>query len=108
MLTQKRTIQAEIEKNGWKIIKVDDFEWWENEVWKIESLWSPIGKQVIIVFLVDEMNYKDKSDVWAVSASTERPIYGKKPEHQYLLTLNNKWEKQLPDFIKHLSEIRNL
>ncbi len=89
-------------------MKLIVIEWWENEVWKIESVWSPIGKQAIIVFLVDEMNHKDKSDIWAVSASTERPIYGKKTELQYLLTLNNKWEKHLPDFIKHLSEIRNL
>lgn len=107
MITQKRTIHTEIEKNGWKIVEVDRYEWWENEVWKVESVWSPIGKQAFIVFLVDPMNHNDKSDVWAVSASIERPTtrFGKSDD--FLLVLNTKWEKELPEFIKYLSEIRN-
>ena len=35
------------------LIKIDDLEWWADEVWKLKSTWSPEGVVVYLTFLVD-------------------------------------------------------
>lgn len=107
MLTQKRRIQTEIENNGWKIVEIDDFEWWENEVWEIESKWSPIGAKAFITFVVDPQIIVDKNAVWAVLASLIRPTHWQDESTDFTLVFNNKWKDNLPALIEFLSKIRN-
>lgn len=107
MITQKREIQSEIERSGWKIVSVDDYEWWENEVWEIESIWSPIGKKAFIVFVVDPQILTDKSAVWAVLVSSKCPSNWSGESTDFTLVLNNKWKDNLPNLIKFLTKIRN-
>lgn len=107
MITQKREIQAEIEKNGWKIVNVDDYEWWENEVWEIASDWSPVGAKAFITFVVDPQIIVDKNAVWAVLASLIRPADWQGESTDFTLVFNNKWKDNLPALIEFLSKIRN-
>jgi hypothetical protein len=106
--TQKREIQSQIEKNGWKIIDIDEYEWWENEVWEIESIWSPIGAKAFVVFVVDPQILIDKSAVWAVLASPKRPLNWQGESTDFTLVFNSKWRDNLPEVINYLLELRNL
>ena len=106
--TQKRTIKSHIENNGWKVFQIDNYEWWENEVWKIESVWTPIGKKAFIIFENDPMDYDDEVlEAWAVIASPIRPTNRSGESSDFQMSLNNKWEKELPKLIDYLSIIRN-
>ncbi len=107
MITQKRTIQAKIEKNGWKIVKIDEYEWWENKVWEINSTWSPIGAKAFITYVVDPQIIVDKNAVWAVLASLMRPPHWQGESTDFTLVFNNKWNDNLPELIEFLSKIRN-
>jgi len=107
MLTQKSEIQSTIEKSGWRIVNIDNYEWWENEVWEIESIWSPVGKKAFLVFVVDPQILIDKNAVWAVLASIKRPTGWQGETTDFTLVFNNKWKDNLPELIEFLSRIRN-
>lgn len=104
--TQKKEIKSLIEENGWKIRDIDKYEWWENEVWEIESIWTPIGTKAFIVFVVDPQIITDKSAVWAVLTSLKRPLGWQGESGDFTLVFNNKWKDNLLEFVKYLSEIR--
>jgi hypothetical protein len=107
LTTQKRKISSQIEKEGWQIINIDDYEWWEHEVWEIESRWSPIGKRAFITFIVDPQILRDKNAVISVTVSAKRTTSWSGNEDSFDLYFNNKWEEGLIEFIKFLSKIRN-
>ena len=105
--TQKREIKSQIEKNGWRIINIDDYEWWENEVWEIESVWSPIGAKAFVSFVVDPQIMRDKNAVIFVMASPARPTFWSGDRSSFQVYFNNKWKQNLSEFINFLAKIRN-
>jgi hypothetical protein len=74
--------------------------WWASEMWQLESVWSPSGKMAFITFLLEPQLAES---VWAIMVSEEKPVnrFG-----NFTLSLKG-WEKELPEFMKFLSEIRN-
>lgn len=99
---QKQKIREKLIENGWKIIELEKYEldWWASEMWRLESVWSPIGKIAFVTFLLDPENMEY---VWDIMASEEKPVsrFGNS-------TLSLKrWEKELPEFMKFLDDIRN-
>lgn len=69
-------------------------------MWLLESIWSPIGKMAFVTFMFEPENMEY---VWEIMVSKEKPVnrFG-----NFTLSLKG-WEKELPEFIKYLSEIRN-
>ena len=58
---------------GWSISSVELASdcWWAKEIWRLHSDWSPVGKVVHLVFLVDTLSTHDpnnmpESAVWTV------------------------------------------
>ena len=99
---QRQTIREKIIENGWKITELESGElnWWASEMWLIESVWLPIGKTAFVIFLLEPSEAKE---VWAIKVSEEKPVHWSGD-----FTLSRKgWEKELPEFMKYLSEIRN-
>ncbi len=107
MITQKREIQAEIEKNGWKISVLDnsDFYKWSMETWLIESIWSPVGATAFVSFLIDPMSDFQNPSVWAIEISDAKPMYGKERNH-FTVSLKQ-WKNETADFLNFLSQIRS-
>lgn len=99
---QKQIIFEKLTENGWKVTKLEKYEldWWASEMWLLESIWSPIGKTAFVTFLLEPENM---SYVWFIMASDEKPLnqFG-----NFTLSLKG-WEKELPEFMKFLSDIRN-
>ena len=99
---QRQTIREKLIENGWKITELEKHElvWWANEIWQLESAWSPIGKTVFVTFLLEPegMEYVEE-----IMVSKEKPDnrFG-----NFILSLKG-WEKELPEFMKYLSKIRN-
>jgi hypothetical protein len=79
MKAQRVEIESLLAEHGWNIAGVEDqaLEWWADEIWVLESAWSPVGAQAYVTFLVDPQsppNRKKGQDVWAVKASAVRPV----------------------------------
>jgi len=98
---QRQTIRERLVEKGWKVTELEkvELDWWASEMWRLESVWSPIGKTAFITFLLEPESMKY---VWAIMASEEIPVnqFG-----NFTLSLKG-WEKELPELIKFLSEIR--
>ena len=52
-----------LEKNGWKNVGFSDqvIEWYFAEIIEFVSVWSPLGKKLYMVLLIDKFDYPIKN-----------------------------------------------
>jgi hypothetical protein len=102
---QRQTIREKLIENGWKITELEkvELDWWANEMWLLESVWSPIGKTGFITFMLEPENMEY---VWQIMASKEKLIDRFGDGNSFSLSLK-RWEKELPKFMDFLADIRN-
>jgi hypothetical protein len=111
MLTQRAELAKQLHENGWQVLAVEDsgLDWWADEIWLIESLWSPRGFRLYLTFLVDPMADSQRAKgqgVWAVGTSTVRPVGRGSAEGKPLLSLGGGWRSHLAEFFAGLSVLR--
>ena len=60
MITQRNRIFELLPRYGWEVKNVEDHlrnptgeDWFIDELWEIESVWSPNGLRVWVTFVVD-------------------------------------------------------
>lgn len=118
MKTQMTELQQYLPRHGWNVAETidaesewNDLEWWEDEIWILESLWSPKGVRIHLVFLVDPQapfhGRKKNEYVWAARASVERRKDRLADENTVYLNLHHGWKKELLDFLKGLDALRS-
>ncbi len=112
MPTQRAELARQMPENGWRVLAVEDssLDWWADEIWLLESLWSPQGFRLYLTFLVDPMADSQRAKgqaVWAVGTSIERPAGRASAQGQPLLSLGHGWRSHLEEFFAGLSAIRN-
>lgn len=92
-------------ENGWKMIGPVDIssDWWFDEIFLIESQWSPVGKKLYLTLLTDPMEIRRK-EVWSVSVSSSLPENRHiKPIGQ--ITLNDVKKIDLKSFVKLINDL---
>src|SRR5258708_8032199 len=71
MKAQQDQLEQMLAELGWRIVsRSGGPEWWLDEVWALESSWSPVGARAFVSFLVDGMARAERKrgeGVWAVS-----------------------------------------
>lgn len=105
---QRQIIREMLIENGWKITELEggELDWWASEMWRIESVWSPIGATAYVTFLFEPM---DAKEVWDIAASSEKLEHRNGGANCFYLNIKSSgWKKNLPQFIKSISEFRNL
>jgi hypothetical protein len=119
MITQRNKLFELMPRYGWEVINVEDYlrhttglDWFIDELWEIESIWTPKGLKVWITFVVDPMTSnlgerKKGQGVWAVKAGLHKPIGWGAEDDEVELALNTGWEKRMPEFFSHLADLRN-
>ena len=111
MQAQRADLLNLLPEHGWRVTGVaEDLEWWADEMWLLESAWSPVGTQAYMTFLVDPMfegSRKKGEAVWAVTASSDKPMSRLQAEGEFTLSLGQGWKKRLPDFFQQLSSLRS-
>ena len=114
MKAQRAEILNQLPRYGWHSAPVEDYdlEWWADEMWMLESTWSPVGSCAYITFLVDPQiphsrTRKKGEAIWAVMVSPTKPSAWQSSEGSYTLSLGQGWEKRLSDFFEHLARLRN-
>ena len=109
METQQRQLEELLTQEGWSIVSRDvaPDEWWLDEVWMLESAWTPTGKRLFVSFLVDPQAMGDRvkgQAVWAVAATLTRPT--SRQQAQPPVPLRPHWERHRRDEI--ISNLRRL
>ena len=111
MQTQRTELLNRLPEHGWRVAgEEEDLEWWADEMWLLESVWSPVGSRAYVSLLVDPMagpNRRKGEAVWAVTASLTKPIGRLSAEGEFALSFGQGWEERLPEFFEHLSALRS-
>ena len=112
MQFQRTELLNLLPEHGWRVAGTEDnLEWWADEMWELESVWSPVGSRAYITFLVDPQfdgPRKKGEAVWAVMASLLKPVSHLQGEHEFLLNLGHGWKDHLPVFFLQLSTLRRV
>ncbi len=112
MQTQAKILEEKITDSGWQIVhKFEMPEWWADEIWQLESIWSPIGHSAWITFLVDPENdiaRRKGQHVWAVGVSAQKPGDRVSTRFEDTMALNTGWRKDLGNFINKLNNLREM
>lgn len=110
MRTQRTELFSRLPEHGWRVAGAEEnLEWWADEMWLLESVWSPAGSRAYVTFLVDPQfdGPRTKGEaVWAVMASPARPTSRLRVEGEFTLSLGQGWKNRLPDLFEHLSALR--
>jgi hypothetical protein len=118
MITQRNRIFELLPQYGWEVKNVEDhlrnptgLDWFIDELWEVESVWSPNGLRIWVTFVVDPQTSKSDDrkkgeDVWAVKAGLRKPLNDEIEDDDVYLSLNGGWENRLPEFFSRLSDLR--
>ena len=110
MQAQRQELLNQLAGHGWRVAsQEEELEWWADEMWRIESLWSPVGSLAYVTFLVDPQSHHERKrgeDVWAVMASIARPVSRLNVEGEFTVSLGRGWKRELPAFFEHLAFLR--
>jgi hypothetical protein len=117
MITQRNRIFELLPRYGWEVKSFEDHlrlsasDWFIDELWEIESVWSPKGLRGWVTFVVDPqtpnlIERRKGKGVWAVKAGLKRPTGWGITDDEVGLTLNAGWENRLPEFFSRLSDLR--
>jgi hypothetical protein len=112
--TQLRTLRTRLADFGWELVETDTeySEWWLQEVWTIESLWTPRSLRVyLMLVLIDDIT---QDVLYEVRAYSEKPPYSIEPacprfvdyRGEASFNLGHRWLEELEQFLLKLNELR--
>ena len=110
--SQKRQLEEALLSSGWRIAEREPItaEWWVDEIWTIESVWRPVGFTLFLSFLVDLVysgTRRSGEKISAITCSSIRPRTRADMMGGPLIFLRPAWEKNLPEFLAKLKELRD-
>jgi hypothetical protein len=103
-------LESALIAGGWQVVdRCTELDWWADEVWTIESTWSPSCVRAFVTFLVDPQanfaNRKTGETVWAVGCYDAWPSRRDTPVIvQESLT---HWHEKLPVLVAGLAHFRD-
>jgi hypothetical protein len=111
MITQRDEILAELGRRGWRATSLEGqaLDWWADEMWLLESEWSPRGREAYLTFLVDpeaDTHVRKKGEqVWAAAVTARKPLGRVEASSGFVLSLKG-WRRELPELLERLSALR--
>jgi hypothetical protein len=103
---QQRELENLLDRHGWQVIHREhtELEWWQGEVWTLESQWSPRGFRLYLTFLVDPMS--ESRETWAVDASLDGPSSSPMGDDIALISRSDWRRGALPELVAALDRLR--
>lgn len=110
MDVRRSLLAGKLMEHGWNIVHREqkELEWWADEIWTVESEWSPKGFQVFLTWLVDPQWDRGRpgEKVWLVGTCLHRPTNHEEAERAPMFSIKH-WPMELGDFLKGLDDLRN-
>jgi hypothetical protein len=101
------TLERQLSEHGWQVESVEspfEDEWWADEIWVADSVWSPLGVRIYLTFLVDPQG----ADIWTLGVASERPQERLAATAVFCLPgPGHGWREQIPALFEVLSQFRN-
>ena len=96
---------ALLPEHGWRVVSrtCEMLDWWADEVWTLESVWTPMGVRIFLTFLIDPM---DDNNVWALAASDCVMADRLAAPYGCTIRLRHVWSKRLPAWFEALDKLR--
>lgn len=109
MKTQARQLEESLLEEGWRIIERENSsDWWAEELWTIESMWSPVGQRLWITFLVDPLHegVRNRGEhVWAVGVTPSKP--GHAADVNQIVQIRPGWSSHLEELLGYIRRLRD-
>ena len=86
-----------------------NLEWWADEIWRLNSRWAPVGRNLFVTFLVDPIwdgLRKKGQGVWAIGASAQMPTSRQEAQRLGLLH-RHAMKLEIEAFLEKLEQLRN-
>jgi hypothetical protein len=111
MKTYEQKMYDYLEVEGWQISNIDksDLEWWADEIWELESTWSPQGVKSFLTFLVDPQHdgVREKGqEVWGIGCSSAYPNSRNDAESGGTIGFGKSFKKDISSFLMKLDALR--
>ena len=112
MKPNRQKVQEHLEMDGWEIksiIDLNDLEWWADEIWQVNSTWSPQGVIAYITFLVDpqhEGNRRKGEAVWGFGCSKDYPTTSREAQSCSVLAFGKAFKNGINDFQLEMESLR--
>jgi len=118
MTTQRDKLLELMPRHGWEVLSVDAelrhstaSDWFVDELWEVESMWSPRGVKLWVTFVVDPLTpnlseRKKGQGIYVVKAARQKPTGWAIENDEAGLYLNSGWEDRLPEFFDQISALR--
>ncbi len=105
-------LKTALENQGWSIrsIELASDCWWALDIWALRSEWSPVGKTIYLIFLLDPLSTKDpnnlpETDVWAVGLAETIP--NTRPVGEITaVPVQNNFQRQMPEIVELVGTMR--
>jgi hypothetical protein len=108
MRTQAGQLEERLLKDGWRVVDREQSpEWWADELWTIESTWTPVGQRLFVTFLVDPMHEGVRNQgehVWAVGVTPTKPASAS--EVTQSVQIRNGWTSHLETLLGAVRRLR--
>jgi hypothetical protein len=113
MKTPKQKLADHLEVNGWDLEKIreSDLEWWADEVWELNSRWSPEGVSSFITFLVHPQHMGERRKgqaVWGAGSSSKFPTSRFEAETNGTISLNEISKGDIESFLDKIADTRSI
>src|SRR5688572_15220076 len=110
MKTQQIKLEKKLQEEGWLIAERSSaYDWWADEVWTVESVWRPVGRQLWITFLVDPQHdgtRRPGERVWAVGVTESLPV-GRQQVEPTAVPIRNTWSSSLDKLMTLMGRLRD-
>jgi hypothetical protein len=112
MTTHQQGLFDSLAAAGWELAHVEELhEWWADDVWLMRSVWSPLGSEFYLTFLVDPLTDLHRrrargESVWAVKASPGLPTRWQESDGEFTFSLGHDWAERLSGFVSDVSRFR--
>ena len=96
--TQRDEVAAALLETGWRLAErqLPAEHWWLDELWTLESVWSPQGRRAYLIFLVDPQwdgPRRFGEGVWAVACCKTLPSDWMNVEVGATVPIRPRWER---------------
>lgn len=105
-------LKYKLEDSGWKIstAELPSNGWWALEIWRLESIWSPSGKNIYLSLMLDphgefDPNNPTDTDVWSIKLTHSFPT-GWLNENKYDFNVKRNFAKRIDEIAETANKMR--
>jgi hypothetical protein len=113
--SQQKVLAEALDADGWNIIHraTNLADWAYYEVWTIESVWRPVGRQAFVAFLMDPhpmspaAKRPQRKPVWGVECTSTSPVEAGSDRERIALVGITHWDQGVVELVENLAKFRD-